>query len=72
MFGLKKRCQNFFEKWPLGVVWFKIFRKTKFFCVATNQAVILYILNFSSGLVKKDAEALKIADFESGKLGPPP
>ena len=37
-----------------------------------TQVEILYILNFSIGLSKKDAEALKMADFESGELGPPP
>ena len=69
---LVKLCHNFFEKWSLGDVWLKIFRQTKFFCEPTNQAVILYILSFSAGLAKKDAEALKIADFESGELGSPP
>ena len=37
-----------------------------------TQAVILYIMDFFTGLSKKDAEALKLADFESGELGPPP
>ena len=66
-----KLCHNFFEKWSLGDIWLKIFRQTKFFCKPTNQVVILYLLSFSAGLVKKDAEALKIADFESGELGSP-
>ena len=36
------------------------------------QAVILYILDFLTGLQKKDAKALKLADFESGESGSPP
>ena len=67
-----KLCHNFFEKWSLGDVWLKIFPETKFFCEATNEVVILFIQSFSTSLAKKDAEALKIADFESGELGSPP
>ena len=44
----------------------------KLFSAPLTQAVILYILDCFTGFSKKDAEALKLADFESGELGPPP